>query len=321
MNENNEIMDLKRFVLISKKRIWKVFAATAVSAVLFAVIYLLVTYVFAGSFPYRCSALYYIDFDQRTASETQLYYNDYTWNDVLDSDKIAGRASAVCGVSKEDIAKATSIPTSSDIRMIRVYVDMADAQTSEKVQSALAEALSGFASETEGFEAIEQWDHEDVQVLRPVNHCVRWAVFGAVAGFIAGLLILLYDAATDDSIYVESDVKKFCSRTAAAVLYKDGSEDKEKIRRLFAEIFKERKSIALECFEKEDEELVNRLKELLPEGLEIKEDAELKFLIAEWGSNGRRLKKYTDELELTGKESLTVIAGADRKFFRSYYEA
>ena len=60
----SESMDIKRFVLVSKKRIWKIFAVALICAAVFCVVCLLCTYVFAGSFPYRSSALYYIDYDQ-----------------------------------------------------------------------------------------------------------------------------------------------------------------------------------------------------------------------------------------------------------------
>ena len=320
MNEKSESMDIKRFVLVSCRRIWKMLVAVPACAVLFAVIYLLCTYVFAGDFPYRSSALYYIDFDQRTAKETQLYYNDYTWNDVLDSDMIAGRASLICGVSKEEIAKATSTYTMSDIRMLRVYVDMADAKSAESVQAAVGTALADFATDAEGFESIRVWDHADAYVLKPENHCIRWALFGAVCGLIAGFLILLYDAAMDDSVYVESDIKRFCGHTAAAVLFKDGSEDKDHIRSVFADILKNHPTVSLFCFEKEDEELLKKVKELIPDDTELKDDSNMQFIIAVWGTNGRRLKRYTDELELSGKWAVCVIAEADRKFFRSYYE-
>ena len=316
----SESMDIKRFVLISRKRIWKIFAAAAVCAVACAVVYLLATYVFAGSFPYRCSAFYYIDFDQRTAKETQLYYNDFTWNDVIDSDMIAGRASQICGEAKKEIAEATSIPTSTDIRMIRVYVDMPDAETAEKVQKALGEALAAFAAEAEGFEAIRQWDYEGAALLKPENHCFRWTVFGVVCGLIAGFLLLMYDAAKDDGLYIEYDVKRFCGRTAAAVLFKDGSEDKERIREFFGKLLKTAGSVALSCFEKEDAARVSKVKELIPADCSVNDAADTVLLIAGWGEHGRRLRQYADELELLGKKALIVIADADRKFFRKYYE-
>ncbi len=318
----SESMDIKRFVLAGKKRIWKMFAAALICAVLFCVIYLLFTYVFAGSFPYRSSVLYYIDYDQRTAKETQLYYNDFTWNDVLDSDRIAGRASSACGVPKEEIAKAISSPTMSDIRMLWVYVDMADADMAERVQQAVGAALKAFASEAEGFENISEYDHEAVKLLKPENHWKRWAALGAVIGLVAGLLILMYENALDDSVLIESDVKKLIGTTAAAVLYKDGSEDKAAIKSFFAGLLKGEESVALSCFEKEDADALSRVKELLPEGINIDDDAKLMFTLVKWQeTSGRKLRKYADEQELKKVRMYVVITDADRKFFRDYYEA
>ena len=317
----SESMDIKRFVLTVKKSIWKVFAAALIFAVLFAAAYLLAAFVLAKPFPYRSGALYYIDFDQRTASETQLYYNDYTWNDVIDSDMIAGRASQICGISKEEIAEAASTYTMSDIRMIRLYVDMPDAQTAEKVQEAIGTALAEFASEAEGFESITQWDHEEAREVIPEDHSKRWAVLGALTGIIAGFLLLMYDSAMDDRIYTEKDVKDLCGHSALAVLYKDGSEDKDSIRKLFAKVLAGCAAVSVSCFEKEDEALKEKVKGLLPEGCSVSEDAETELVIVIWGiSKGRKLRRYTDELKLCEKRSLIVIAEADRKFFGSYYE-
>jgi len=198
-------IDLKRFFLLTKKKLRMLLPAVLIGMALFGGGYLAVHFGFAGPQIYRSEALCYISFDTETAQETQLYYNDYTWNAVLDSDEIAGHAAAASGISKEEIAAATFIPTMSDIRMIRIYFDAQAPERSLEIRSALLPALADFAERTEGFRGVESWDLVDAYPVEHANHVGRWLILGAVLGLIFGVLFVLYRSAMD--AYVGTDTE------------------------------------------------------------------------------------------------------------------
>ncbi len=316
----NRRMDLWRFILTAKRKIWKAFAAAAVCAAAAAGLYLLFTYVLAGERLWRSDALYYIDFDEEYMDITKHYYNDFTWNDVIDTDRIAGKAAALCGIGKEEIAGATSIPTMSDIRMIRVYVDMKDAKTADLVQDAMGEALAAFGAETEGFCGISPWDRGETKRLDPEDHVLRFTVFGAVAGFIFGLLCMLYEAVLDDALCTEEDVRFYTGYDAAGI-YKKGADPGQLALNL-KKIFENTDGIETVFFER-DEDAAVRADILEMAGKKEDADAASLLILAGWGrSCGRRLARYIKDRRLQGKEKISVVLlDADERFLRAYYGA
>lgn len=201
-----EPFDFKRFAILNLKRIWIVILTAIVCACLFGVVY--TCYRNSQQTVYRSDILYNISFDRDQVNNIHDYYNDYTWNDVLDSDAIAGKAAGYIGVSKADIADSTTIPTMSDIRLIHVYVDTDSMELSEKYADAITDALSAFAGETDGFKSIEVMSNEGVSTVDIADYILRCTVAGGIIGLILGIIIVLYISAMDDRIYIEKDVRK-----------------------------------------------------------------------------------------------------------------
>lgn len=207
MSRNNEIFDYKRFVLLNIKRMAAIFIFAAIFAVIAGALYYVKAIVLSGPDVYRCQAFYYITFDREEFEAVHDYYNDFTWNDVLDRDVIAGKAAERTGISKDRIAKMTSVPTMSDIRMIHVYVDSEDKDEAVLVQNEIASALYEFSEYEPGFDHIDKWDGPEVFVLEKEFHIVRILVFAAVLGAIFGFLYVLYKNATDTKVYTMADIE------------------------------------------------------------------------------------------------------------------
>ena len=232
-----EIFDYKRFLLLYRKRFWKVILFTALCALITGVIYYVYLNFFTGSDIYRCASYYYIDFTDENVVETHDFYNDYTWNDVLDSDVIALRVSEITGIDKEYIAKSTTIPTMSDIRFLWVFVDDCDSAIAEKIQNAIYVALSEFAVNTEGFNSITIYDGPYTNIVEKDDLIVRVVIFSAVISFIFGFLILLYRNATDTKIYSFSDVENATGVMPIGMITEDKvlyPETKAHIKELFS---------------------------------------------------------------------------------------
>ncbi|HAL01965.1 MAG TPA: hypothetical protein DCP07_01260 [Lachnospiraceae bacterium] len=187
-----EDMDSRKIAILTLKKIWLAFVIAIVTAGLFLGIYLLKTKVFNGADVYRSDALYKIDFDDEKYDSTIIFYNDYTWNDVIDADIIAGKVAEKTGLSKEDIAAATSVPTMSDITLFHVYVDASDSSKAEAIQAGLEETLAEFADGEEGFVSITKWDQKKTYIYKDASHAGRVAVFGFVIGLIIGYIVVRF---------------------------------------------------------------------------------------------------------------------------------
>lgn len=223
-----EKLDTKRYVLLNLKKIWWLMIGAVVGAVLFGVIYYLKTDVLAPEPLYRSQVLYEITFDRDQVDNIHDYYNDYTWNDILDSDQIAGRAASILGdMDKEAVAEAVSIPTMSDIRFIWVYADMESGADAERIQTAIGKALEEFAAATDGFTSITVWDTKEVGQIQHHSLIVRMTVAGAVIGALIALFFICYSSAMDDSVYTESDIKEKLDILPAGVIMKNPEKQPE----------------------------------------------------------------------------------------------
>ncbi|MCR5210546.1 MAG: hypothetical protein K6C99_10080 [Lachnospiraceae bacterium] len=216
--------DLKRFICIYGKKILPaLILGMAAGAVVFLLTDLGRMLIFHNDTTFRSDVMYHINFDTAEAEETKLYYNDYTWNDVLDSDVIAGVAAAKLSLSKEEVAKATHIPTMSDIRLIHVYADADTAEAADRIQSAIGEALATFGTDTDGFVSIEKWDEKETIHVKADPYYSRWCVCGALTGLIFGVLSLLWKYACDDGLYLDDDTERLAGISTAGVVFTDKS--------------------------------------------------------------------------------------------------
>lgn len=215
-----EKFDNRRFLLLNINKIWQIAVGVVTGTCLFAFLYYIKTDLLQGEPPYRAQTLYEITFDREQAGNIHDYYNDYTWNDILDSDQIAGRAAKKLGdLSKEEIAAATTIPTMSDIRFIWVYVDMESREQADRIMEAVGESLREFALATDGFSEISVWDVKETQQVREDSLTGRMAVAGAVIGALTACFIICFVNAMDDSVYTEQDAEeRFGVRPAGVIM-------------------------------------------------------------------------------------------------------
>ena len=321
--------DMKRFLLLCWRRFFVTLVISAVTgAILFFIADIVRVKALHGDKLYRSEALYYITFDADNDGTIVHYYNDYTWNDVLDTDRIAGVAAKELGLSKEEGAAATSIPTMSDIKMIKVYVDMSDAGQAEKCQDAIGRALADFGSSTEGFTSIEAWNREAVTELKVRGYYGRFAAAGAVTGIIFGVLIMMLLYSLDDSVRVASDITSFSDVPAAGVLFKGEVKSKAcvkageeltanlkaivsksgAIKLSFAGIYTEDKTI--------QEGIRNKLS---AEDITIRDDGGANVLVVPWGCSRTDLGSALNGMKIKDEVCRgVVIADVEQGFYTLY---
>lgn len=272
-----EKFDNRRFLLLNINKIWQIAVGAVAGACLFAFLYYLKTDILQGEPLYRARTLYGITFDREQVDNIHDYYNDYTWNEILDSDRIAGRAAEILGdLSKEEIAAATTIPTMSDIRFIWVYVDMESGEQADRVMMAIGESLREFALSTDGFKEIVVWDVKKTEQIREDSLIGRMTVAGAVIGALAACFVICFVGVMDDSICTEKDAEERFGVLPAGVIMRAEKEQPE-------------------FFEKE---LADNLKKLIGDKFGAKENGKIGYLMADSASgvDGGKEKAYLKEM-------------------------
>ena len=321
--------DMKRFLLLCWRKllITLVFSAV-VGAVLFFMADIVRVKVLHGEKLYRSEALYYITFDADNDGTIVHYYNDYTWNDVLDTDRIAGVAAKELGLSKEEIAAATSIPTMSDIKMIKVYVDMPDAGQADRCQDAIGKALADFGGSTEGFISIDAWNRETVTELKVRGYYGRFVAAGAIIGIIFGVLIMMLIYSMDDSVRVASDITSLSDVPVAGILFKGDAKSKACVK-AEAELTGNLKAIVsgsetVKTFFAGIYAADTALQENIKSKLEVndvtvRDDGKAALLIVPWGCSRADFESALNSINIKGMECRgAVITDVEQGFYTLY---
>lgn len=224
-----EEFDWKRFLLLNRKNVWKICLTAILGALLCGAVYWLWVNLINQSQLYQSRVLYAITFDQEQVGDIHDFYNDYTWNDILDTDQIAGEAAMLLeGITQEEIAEAANIPTMSDIKYIWVEVEWTNPQTAEQIQEALGIALIAFAKRTDGFQKIEIWDQPPTQEVNGKNYTSRVLIAGFVVFGIIGILVICYRSAMDDSVYTEAELERRFGILVAGTLLAGKRQEQQK---------------------------------------------------------------------------------------------
>ena len=220
-----EPFDFKRFFLLNGKKFWKVPVTILLLTGICLLACFLKTKVFAGPTIYLSETMYEIEFEPDLFEKMQHYYNDYTWNEIIDSDAVAGRASISLGnLSKEEVGTMTNVPTMSDLVFFWIQVRSTDKAQAENVQSAMEKALKDFADETPALQNITAFDQKEVRIEQPGGNYLGYGAGGVVLGLIIGLLLLWYGNATDNGIYTEKDAESYLGLPVYGVTFKGDAQ-------------------------------------------------------------------------------------------------
>lgn len=151
---------------------------------------------------------YYIDFaDGRY--EARDYYNDFTWNDVIKTDEILGRAMELLGSAydRDQVSTMISARILSDVRYLTVYVRGQDLAQVEAVKNALGTALEEFATrKDELFDAIDRI--EDLEIVLEEIPWFGWraALLGAVIAAGIGVFVVAFRFCMGSAFYTKGDI-------------------------------------------------------------------------------------------------------------------
>ncbi|MCR5250251.1 MAG: hypothetical protein K6E50_06580 [Lachnospiraceae bacterium] len=313
--------DLRRFLLLFVRRLWMFLPGMVIGALLFGGYRFVKEKIFAPETIYRNDTLYSIEFTIGQEGETQAWYNDATWNDVIDTDVIAGVASRfLTDVNKSTIAKASFVPTLTDIHMFHVYVDDRDPQRADDIQNALGLALQIFASTAPGFESISVWDRGKAKVVEEISTILRWTVAGACIGALVSFLLLAYCYVMDDRILLAADVRRGGGK-CLGVMFK-GKEDAREEARLREELQKQFKDTeALRIVDPVGTavpaEAARHVMEMLPEGIRLntgEKDAEKLICIAAGSVGVAELSRFLEH-----ENGAVVLCEASPSLHRAYY--
>ena len=214
----NREMDLKRLVLFFQKKLWLVIMLVILGATAGGILYQMLH---SMKMPVEYQAVYklYISFGHEESGEVYQYYNGYTWNDLLDTDPIMDLVMMYLpGYEKEQVMEATTAEILSDIRLLTITVRGEEEKFVREISRATENGLKEFGRESE--------ELEQIKVIRSgVPQRVYWddrtsaaCITGAVILGVISLLVIGFNYALDEAVYVQEDIEKRYGVKALGIL-------------------------------------------------------------------------------------------------------
>lgn len=214
----NREMDLKRLVIFFQKKLWLVIMLVILGATAGGILYQML-HSMKMPVEYQAVSKLYISFGHDESGEVYQYYNGYTWNDLLDTDPIMDLVMMYLpGYEKEQVMEATTAEILSDIRLLTITVRGEEEKFVREISRATENGLKEFGRESE--------ELEQIKVIRSgVPQRVYWddrtsaaCITGAVILGVISLLVIGFNYALDEAVYVQEDIEKRYGVKALGIL-------------------------------------------------------------------------------------------------------
>ena len=207
-----EPIDYRLFFLKLLKKIWIFPLAAVVGAVVVGVVYCLVNFGIKDGYKYRARTIYYVTYADDASGNEYDYYNYFTWQEVIHSDYFTEGLSKAMGgsLSKDEIIANTLATVESDVRYLYTKSTAGSVDEAIRLEKEVEKLMLAFPDGKKEFESIVivdepgEDDTEDVSLI----FVKRAVIFGAVIGLIAAVIISIFYACVDTSVYLPSTLEK-----------------------------------------------------------------------------------------------------------------
>jgi capsular polysaccharide biosynthesis protein len=169
---------------------------------------------------------YYIEFAPGRY-EAKDYYNAYTWNDVMATDEILGRAMETLGggYDRNEIRSMITAEILSDVRYLTVTIKGSDSGLVYEVKEALGEALSVFAEDKEEFTSISRIEDNEIVLEKIPRFTLRAALLGMTFTLLVGVFLIAFCFCIGSYIYTRLDVSGNFGLSVFGITYRRDTKD------------------------------------------------------------------------------------------------
>lgn len=156
--------------------------------------------------------------------EARDHYNAFTWNDVLVSDLILGRAMELLGsgFDRNQVRTMISSEMLSDVRYLTVFVRGQEPAQVEEIKDAVGTALEEFGLRNELFDRIYKID--DLDITREEAGYFGWraALLGAVTAAGAGAFATAFCFCMGSVFYTKADIRVRLGLPVCGMTFREG---------------------------------------------------------------------------------------------------
>lgn len=185
---------------------------------------LLVVLVKAQNRCYVSETEYYVEFD-KGQDDARHWYNDFTWNDVLATDGILGRAMELLGTGyeRDQVKEMLNADILSDVRYLTITVRGLDYTQVEAVKDAIGTALEEFGEAKREFASISKIEDNAIMPEALPYFAWRAALLGAVLAAGAGVFVTALCFCMGSVFYTKGDITARLGLPVCGITFREGS--------------------------------------------------------------------------------------------------
>ncbi|MDE6053169.1 MAG: hypothetical protein K2G55_05290 [Lachnospiraceae bacterium] len=325
----------------------KLFILAVAGAILGSGLNLFVVLVKLQNRCYVSETEYYVAFD-KGQDDARHWYNDFTWNDVLATDGILGRAMELLGdgYERSQVSEMLKADILSDVRYLTITVKGQDAAQVEEIKDAIGTALNEFGVAKEEFSSIEKIEDQGIVQEEIPYFAWRAAFLGAVIAAGIGIFVTAFCFCMGSVFYTKGDIMLRLGIPAYGMTFREGHRNKGsstmeqgQAKKLEAGLKRltEKYSRILLMDASDGQEAALLQQEILDRGLpdasyfqiyDAEKDIKLfgqentvVVAVIPFGKSYR--ERIADEIDYVrlhgGRVAAAVLTGADRTWMRIYY--
>lgn len=168
---------------------------------------------------------YYVEFAEGQL-EAKHHYNDFTWNDVLTSNEILGRAMELLGdgYDRSQVQEMLTADILSDVRYLTITVRGLDWNQVESVKNAIGTALEIFGQTKKEFDRIYKIDDLEIVQEEIPLFTGRAAFLGGILAVCAGIFFIALRFGMGSVFYTKRDITKYTNMSVYGMTFAGRSE-------------------------------------------------------------------------------------------------
>lgn len=227
MKYMNEGMDCKKILLLFLKKIWMAVLAAALGAALGGGIYLFHHVALSNNREYQAVSKLYLYFAPDETGEVYQWYNGYTWNDLMSTERILNGTMSYLPdtYTEEEVIAATTANIISDIRILTITITTSDPNMTSEILKATDRSLVEMGEREKEFTEIEVIEETEAKLVTADSRLVQAVLTGLVVVLILFLIAMSLAYVLDDRIYVPEDLKCFTELPFAGFIFTNKAED------------------------------------------------------------------------------------------------
>ncbi len=206
-----EPINYRLFFLNILKKIWIFPLAAIAGAVIVGGVYCLVNFGIKDGYRYQARTIYYVTYATDAEGMEYDYYNYFTWQELIHTDYFTEGLSKALGgsLSKDEIIRDTFATVESDVRYLYTKSSAGNVDDAIKLEKEVQKLMLAFPESRKEIESIVIVDEPGVDDTEDISliFVKRAVIFGAVIGLIAAVILSIFYACVDTSVYLPSTLE------------------------------------------------------------------------------------------------------------------